>query len=155
VKTLAGTEHVAILEELGWGMAGNGYGSGDVIIGGEGCGGGEGGAEDTDVVVEGGRGAGTVVEEGKFVLRADIKGSEPLDKFAILRSLLVTPVGDGTFVKADRDATNLETICDNVGSWREAGGVGVDVGGRVGGGRLGVLVKLALGGTVAQATGSA
>jgi len=67
---------VAILEELGWGMAGNGYGSGDVIIGGEGCGGGEGGAEDTDVVVEGGRGAGTVVEEGKFVLRADIKGSE-------------------------------------------------------------------------------
>jgi hypothetical protein len=97
-------------------MAGNGGGSGDMIVGSEGSGGGEGGAEDPDVVVKGGGWAGTVEEEGEFVLRADAHCGKLSDVDTILLGLFVTPLGDGSLIEADRDASNFEAGVDNSGS---------------------------------------
>jgi hypothetical protein len=69
-----------------------------VIICGKGGRGGEGGAEDADVVVELGGGPGAIEEEGELVLRVEIDVYDAVDEGAVLLGLLVAPGLDGLVV---------------------------------------------------------
>jgi len=150
VKALAEVELVPILKEFSGGTAGLGDGSGNVIVCGEGGGGCEGGAKDTDVVVELGRGTGAVEEERELVLGAEVDGGDALEELAVLLDLLGAPAGDGGGVEADRDSSDLEAGADDGGAGWESVCVGLDVCGWVGVGGRGVLIELALGCAVAQ-----